>query len=82
MRPKDCELRRTVQKQSLDIVSLREKISPVVKSSLGIDACSNEIGCRPEIFAQAFRFLSSKQKLSTSFPTFITTSEEELIFTK
>jgi hypothetical protein len=59
MRPRDYELRRTVHQQSLDIVSLREKISPVVKRILGIDACSNEIGCRPEVFAQSFRFLSN-----------------------
>lgn len=25
---------------------------------LGIDACSNEIGCRPEVFAQTFRYLT------------------------
>ena len=25
---------------------------------LGIDACSQEIGCRPEVFAPMFRFLS------------------------
>ena len=59
MRPRDSELRRTVRQRSLDIVSLREKISPVVKRILGIDACSNEIGCRPEVFSQAFRFLSN-----------------------
>jgi hypothetical protein len=26
---------------------------------VGIDACSNEIGCRPEVFAQVFRYLSA-----------------------
>lgn len=26
-----------------------------------IDACSNEIGCRPEVFATAFRYLRNKQ---------------------
>lgn len=25
----------------------------------GIDACANEIGCRPEVFAQAFRYMRS-----------------------
>lgn len=59
MKTRDYNRRKYVKEQSLNIVSLREKISPTVKRILGIDACANEIGCRPEVFAQSFRFLSN-----------------------
>ncbi len=43
--------------------SLRDRIR-------GIDACSNEIGCRPEVFATEMRYLSRHVPLSTYDQTF------------
>ncbi|WP_394861514.1 hypothetical protein [Paraclostridium bifermentans] len=38
--------------QIMKIREVKHKVSNLIR---GIDACSNEIGCRPEIFGQAFR---------------------------
>lgn len=47
---------------------------------LGIDACSNEIGCRPETFATEFRYLRKVSELRYSTPWYRTHVEnyEEL----
>ena len=46
----------------------------------GIDACSNEIGCRPETFATEFRYLRYVSELRYKIPWYRTTVEhyEEL----
>lgn len=49
--------RKEVERQAHAIVELREKYPLVGRRVLGIDAASNEIGCRAEVFAQAFRYL-------------------------
>ena len=49
--------RRQVERQARAIVELRERYPLAGRRVLGIDAASNEIGCRPEVFAQAFRYL-------------------------
>lgn len=59
MKPRDYKLRKNVKNQAIMIAGLRERINPVVKRIFGIDACSDEIGCRPEVFAQVFRFLKN-----------------------
>lgn len=51
------EKRKQVERQAAAIVELREKYPLVGRRILGIDAASNEIGCRAEVFAQAFRYL-------------------------
>lgn len=51
------EKRKQVERQTSAIVELREKYPLVGRRVLGIDAASNEIGCRAEVFAQAFRYL-------------------------
>jgi len=51
--------RKDVEKQAAFIARLRESRSPQAMRIYGIDACANEIGCRPEVFAQAFRFLKN-----------------------
>lgn len=55
------ELRNKVRKQAIGIYGMREKYVEQASRVYGIDACSPEIGCRPEIFAQAFRFLKNEQ---------------------
>lgn len=49
--------RISVKKQANVIAKLREKIWSVGSRIKGIDASSSEISCRPEVFAQAYRFL-------------------------
>lgn len=49
--------RRKVGLQAKAIAQLREQYPHVGRRILGIDAASNEIGCRPEVFAVAYRYL-------------------------
>jgi len=49
------ELRRTASEIRFFRENYREQASWV----LGIDACSQEIGCRPEVFAVVFRYLAA-----------------------
>lgn len=51
--------RQLIQEQARAIVGLREKYPYVGRRILGIDAAANEIGCRPEVFAVAFRYLQA-----------------------
>jgi len=55
------DYRERLKCQALAIARLREEQSSAAYRLFGIDACGNEIGCRPEVFAQAFRFLKSHQ---------------------
>lgn len=56
------DLRETVKRQALAIAEFRsnEQYEEVAGRLKGIDACSPEIDCRPEVFAQAFRFLKEQ----------------------
>ena len=49
--------RRMVERQAQVIAASLERNSYLCARIRGIDAASHEIGCRPEIFAPAFRFL-------------------------
>ncbi len=49
--------RKQLKKQAEELVLFRERYPTAAKRVKGIDACSYEIGCRPEVFAQAFRYL-------------------------
>ena len=49
--------RRMVERQAKVIAASLERNSYLCARIRGIDAASHEIGCRPEIFASAFRFL-------------------------
>lgn len=55
-------LRGIVKKKSLAIYKYRNSLTTdrrgyVADRAVGIDAANSEIACRPEVFAQAFRFL-------------------------
>lgn len=54
-----AEKRHSVKKQANIIAGLREEAWNVARRIKGIDASSAEISCRPEVFAQAFRFLKN-----------------------
>lgn len=51
------EMRQKLRRQVCALATFRERYPLVAKRVLGIDACSMEIGCRPEIFGPAFRYL-------------------------
>lgn len=48
-----------IQKRAYALKRFREKYPLSASRVLGIDAASQEIGCRPEVFATVFRFLKS-----------------------
>lgn len=51
--------RKNLKKQAFAIALFREKYPKEARRLKGIDACASEIGCRPEVFAQTFRYLSN-----------------------
>lgn len=60
--PRDSVLRKKAHGQAEAIIRARGMSTDIMSRVTGIDACSNEIGCRPEVFACAFRkILESKE---------------------
>jgi len=51
------KLRRKLKKQALQILHFRKTEPQLACRLLGIDAASQEIGCRPEVFATVYRLL-------------------------
>lgn len=51
--------RRNLQKQAKAIALFRTKFPETAKRLRGIDGCSREIGCRPEVLAQTYRYLKN-----------------------
>jgi len=49
--------RKKLRQQALAIARFRVKYPKEARRVRGIDACSKEIGCRPEVFSQTYRFL-------------------------
>ena len=49
--------RKALRKQAFAIARFREKHPEEAIRLKGIDACAKEIGCRPEVFAQTYRYL-------------------------
>ena len=52
---RDSEMRVEVEKQANAIIHARSKCPQIMSWVTGIDACSSEIDCRPEVFAPQFR---------------------------
>lgn len=63
------ELRQKVMRQAHAILNFRMKNETLGKRIRGIDASSEEIVCRPEVFAQAFRFLRNRAVSHTDYMT-------------
>lgn len=57
--PRFFKLRKKLKTQAHAVSKLRESLSPTSQRIFGIDSASQEIGVRPEIFAQVFRFLKN-----------------------
>lgn len=55
--PRNSETRARAKKQALALAASFSNYDWVCARVRGIDACSTEIGCRPETFATEFRFL-------------------------
>lgn len=65
--PRNNKTRNKVEIWTTSIIQLLEMGGKYKYRVKGIDACSNEIGCRPEVFAQSFRYLKNikiKERLS------------------
>lgn len=54
--------RMEVRRKAIAIEKFRQKYPKEASWVYGIDACSPEIGCRPEVFAQAFTYLRGMQE--------------------
>lgn len=61
------DLRNKVKKQAFAVMSFREKYTELAQRVYGIDAASSEIGCRPEVFAHAFRALREHETVNFDF---------------
>lgn len=66
LRCRHHKLRKKIRQQAMGIYNLRSRYVKEASRVYGIDACSPEIGCRPEVFAQAFRYLKVEQNFSNS----------------
>lgn len=77
--PRHIELRKKVQKQSKAIVELREGYSNSSDFIRGIDAAASEFDARPEVFAQAFRYLKD-HKLKGFYNNLKETVKENKIY--
>ena len=53
------EKRREIERQARAITDFRNSGAKEALRVKGIDACSSEIWCRPEVFSQAFRYLKN-----------------------
>ena len=61
------DYRAYLRKAANELVRLRNHFHDSAKRVYGIDACSNELECRPEVFAPAFRYLTN-HKLDPILP--------------
>lgn len=55
--PRNSSLRKQIKEQAMAINIVRRSLSDIKDRIIGIDAANTEIGCRPEVFAQAYRYL-------------------------
>jgi len=69
------QLRKKIRRQAIALAKVLSNYEYPCRRIRGIDACANEIGCRPEVFANVYRFLRSfpsdfyrKSRLSVSQP--------------
>ncbi len=58
-------LRELIERQADSILEMRHRYSEQAKRIHGIDACSSELHCRPEVFGSVFRLLQFFDKPDT-----------------
>lgn len=56
--PRNNNVRKMAKVQARGIAALLERNMEINEHIKGIDACSSELDCRPEVFGQVFRYLS------------------------
>lgn len=56
---RNFELRKQIYGQAIVLSKLRSSLDKMAKRVYGIDAANVEIGCRPEVFGEVFRFLKN-----------------------
>lgn len=64
---RSAELRHTAKQQALATISAMQSSPYLCTRIRGFDACSMEIGCRPEVFATEFRYLRNQAAYITDF---------------
>lgn len=57
IRPRNYKVRKDLKQKANAIINLRNSNLNAKNRILGIDAANFEIGCRPEVFSQCFRYL-------------------------
>lgn len=55
--PRNGNARAAAFRHVRSIVAMLEQDAPINEKIRGIDACSSELNCRPEVFAQIYRYL-------------------------
>lgn len=53
------EFRNNLKRSAKEIIRFRKEYPQYARRVAGIDACAQEIGCRPEVFARTFRVLKA-----------------------
>lgn len=69
VKPQNYIVRAGLKKKADAIINLRKSSKKTKKTIYGIDAANYEIGCRPEVFAQCFRYLRN-YKIKNEFESF------------
>ena len=59
MLPRNYSVRCEIRKKAIAIKGMMEKYDTCKKVVVGIDAANSEFHCRPEVFAQAYRYLKN-----------------------
>ena len=70
-----------MRKQAHAILEFRRRYEKLGQRIRGIDASSEEIVCRPEVFAQAFRFLRNRAVSHVDYITGVVRQMPDLCIT-
>lgn len=69
LKPLNYQVRKNIEKQAKAIINLKKTTSKSKDRICGIDAANVEIGCRPEVFSQCFRYIRN-YKIENEFGNF------------
>lgn len=61
------QLRHKVKKQALAFIAFKEKYKKKAKKVVALDAANSELFCRPEVFAQAYRYAKMHNDIHYTF---------------
>ena len=56
--PRNYNARKSAEKQMRSVIAFLEKESSMNKYVRGIDTCASELDCRPEVYAQIYRYMT------------------------